>query len=448
MRLAGTTVRSAAAAGVVALLLAAGPATPPSGGALPLAALAPGAPQVNAASVAAAITGPLSDASLGAGAVGEVMDARTGQLLWAAAPHQALLPASAAKLLTAAAALTTLRATARPVTALVTAAPVSAGTLGGDLVLRGGGDVLLTAQPSGAWPARASLDQLAAGLVASGVRRVSGALVADGSRWQGPRVAPGWRPDYLTQGSVAPVTALGVDEGGEPLTSRGDRSGDPALEAVHALRAALTRHGVTVTGPDVAGTAPSAARTLVAVSGPTVAVAVAEMLQNSDNDMAESLARQVAAARGLPASFAGASQAVTAAVEALHVPVDGLNLVDGSGLSRDDRIAPATLGGLLHLAAAPSALGGRPELRPLVAALATAGFDGTLAPRYRGDPQKAAAGVVRAKTGALLGVSALAGSVVDAQGRELLFVLVSNAVTNRSSAESALDRAAAALASL
>ncbi len=448
MTVAHSTARvgGAAAALAVGLLLGSAPARSLAAPPPALPALPAEAPQPSAPTVAAALAGPLADPSLGAAVLGEVLDARSGQPLWQAAPNAPVRPASTAKLLTAAAALTTL--TTGPRTALLTAAPVTAGTLRGDLVLRGGGDVLLSAQPTAVWPARASMDELAAGLRAAGVRRVEGALMADGSAWQGPRVAPGWRPDYLSQGSVAPVSALGVDEGGEPLTARGDRGADPPLAAVRALRGAFARQAITVTGPDATGVAPTGARTLAAVSGPPAAVAVAEMLQNSDNDMAESLARQVAAARGLPTSFAGAAQAVTAAVDAMAVPVDGLNLVDGSGLSREDRVAPATLAALLHLAAAPAQLGGRPQLRPLITSLATAAFDGTLTKRYRSGQQRAAAGVVRAKTGALLGVSALAGSVVDLRGRELLFVLLSNGVTRRSSAEAALDRAASALAGL
>lgn len=445
----GSAARVLLAGGCAAALVAGSAASAASTtGQPPLAALPPGAPVPAPGTVAAALAGPLAAPSLGGQVVGEVLDGQTGAVLWQAAPQTPVLPASNAKLLTAAAALSTLPAGDRPTTSLVSAGTVSGGILTGDLVLRGGGDVLLGTGPAAVWPARATLEDLARRLRDAGVHQVTGALVADGSLWQGARTAPGWTDSYLVEGDVAPVTALGVDQAGEPL-GRGDRSGDPSAGAAAALRSALTRQGIAVGGPVVTGTAPSGARVLAAVAGPPVDVAVAEMLQNSDNDMAESLARRVALRRGLPATFSGAARAVSDAVADLHVPTGGLVLRDGSGLSRDDRVTPATLAALLRLAAAPAGSpGGRPELRPLVTALATAGFDGTLTRRYQAGPQASGAGVVRAKTGALLGVTALAGSVVDGSGREMLFVFVTNGAQRREAAEAAVDRAAAALGRL
>src|SRR5664280_3915170 len=115
-----------------------------------------------------------------------------------------------------------------------------------------------------------------------------------------------------------------------------------------------------------------------------------------------------------------------------------------SGLSRDDRLAPSTVVRLLVLAAAPD----HPELRPLLTGLPVAGFAGTLADRFRTGPSAPAAGVVRAKTGTLEDVSALAGVVVDADGRLLAFNITADAVPvgRVSPAEAALDRTAAVLA--
>ena len=62
------------------------------------------------------------------------------------------------------------------------------------------------------------------------------------------------------------------------------------------------------------------------------------MLRESNNVIAENLARQVALREGRPASFGGAAAAVTAVLRRLGVP-GGIRLVDGSGLSPRDRIA-------------------------------------------------------------------------------------------------------------
>jgi D-alanyl-D-alanine carboxypeptidase/D-alanyl-D-alanine-endopeptidase (penicillin-binding protein 4) len=398
------------------------------------------------AAVNAAISGPLSQPALG-GASGLVIDATTGQLLWSSSPNTAIAPASLTKILTAAAALATLGPQDSPTTALLTTGAVRGGVLGGDLYLRGSGDVLLSASGSAAWPARAGLDQLVAGLRAAGVTAIHGRLIGDGSLFTGPMTADSWVRSDVTAGSVAPVTALGVDEAGAAV-GRGNRSGDPRQDAVAALRTALTRAGITVTGYSAVGTTPVASRVVASVAGTPVRAAVAEMLENSDNDVAESLGRRVAIKLGYPATFAGAASAIRSAIAGLGISVTGLSLYDASGLSHDDRVAPATITAVLRLAAAPTSTGGRPALRPIIDGLSVAAFDGTLAPRYRIGDSLPGAGIVRAKTGSLSGVSSLGGSVVTQAGRQLLFVWVSDGVRSRAAAEAALDQAASALAGL
>ena len=408
---------------------------------LDAAAAIPGQAAVNTA-----IHGPLSEPAVG-DVNGLVIDATTGQLLWSRTPNSAIAPASLTKILTAAAALTTLGPQDVPTTTLATTGTVTSGVLAGDLYLRGSGDVLLSASGSGAWPARAGVDQLVAGLRAAGVTAIHGRLIGDGSLFTGPTTADSWEPSYVTGGSVAPVTALGVDEAGAAV-GRGNRSGDPRRDAIAALRTALGRAGITVTGKATVGTTPPAARVVASVAGTPVSASVEEMLENSDNDMAESLGRRVAIKLGRPATFAGAASAIRSAIADLGISDPGLALDDASGLSHNDRVAPGTIAAVLRLATVPAANGGRPQLRPIIDGLSVAAFDGTLAPRYRTGASVPGAGIVRAKTGSLTGVSSLAGSVVTASGRQLLFVWVSDDVRSRALAEAALDEAASALSGL
>jgi D-alanyl-D-alanine carboxypeptidase/D-alanyl-D-alanine-endopeptidase (penicillin-binding protein 4) len=172
---------------------------------------------------------------------------------------------------------------------------------------------------------------------------------------------------------------------------------------------------------------------------------VEHMLTASDNDLAEALARQVAVARGEPASFDGAGRAVAAVLREAGVPVDGARFADGSGLDRADAVPGRTLTALLALASSP----GRPALRPVLTGLPVAGFTGTLTGRYAaaGEPAvRGAAGVVRAKTGTLTGVNTLAGTAVDADGRLLAFAFAARGTTVPDRATAALDRLAAAVA--
>jgi serine-type D-Ala-D-Ala carboxypeptidase/endopeptidase (penicillin-binding protein 4) len=159
----------------------------------------------------------------------------------------------------------------------------------------------------------------------------------------------------------------------------------------------------------------------------------------------------VAISRDHPATFEGGTAAVAEVLAELGVPTDGLALLDGSGLSRGSRIAPETLGALLALAAGD---GADARLRPLVTGLPVAGFSGTLAERFdTAAAGRAGAGVVRAKTGTLTGVSSLAGVVArgddspPGQVRLLAFALMTDdvQVSNTLDARDALDRIAAAL---
>jgi D-alanyl-D-alanine carboxypeptidase/D-alanyl-D-alanine-endopeptidase (penicillin-binding protein 4) len=170
---------------------------------------------------------------------------------------------------------------------------------------------------------------------------------------------------------------------------------------------------------------------------------VQRMLGRSDNDLAEALARQVAIARGEPATFAGGALAVRAALTALGVDPKGFAMVDSSGLSPSDRARPAALVQLVALAVGPA----HPELSSVLAGLPVAAFSGTLGDRFKGSAATAA-GAVRAKTGTLDGVVSLAGYVEDAAGRTLVFAVVANgvALNATTSTENAVDRLTAGIA--
>ena len=244
--------------------------------------------------------------------------------------------------------------------------------------------------------------------------------------------------DPAFTGFVAPVAPLAV-ESGRAVPGRAARASDPALAATNAFAGLLASRGVTVTGVSRAA-APDGATPLARVESAQVADVVEHMLDESDNTVAEVLARLVAARTDRPATFDGAGEAVVAAVGALRVPTEGARFSGGSGLARGGVIAPRTLTATLVLAASKE----HPELRATLTGLPVAGVTGTLADRYAG--QDAAVGVVRAKTGTLTGASSLAGTVVDADGRLLVFAVVADRVAATDAARTALDAVASALA--
>ncbi len=392
-----------------------------------------------------------------------VTDLATGSVLFAHGSTVPATPASSAKLATAVAALSVLGPSARFTTRVV------AGPAPRSLVLVGGGDPTLAAgpYPAGEYPRPATLAALAAQaahwLLARGEHAVR--LRYDDSLFTGPLTAPGWATSYITTGNVTPITALSVDQGrltqdGQP-EDRDDpanyrpRSFTPDSDAAAAFARFLRGQGVKVlpgtgaipagAGEGRAGVVPAGAMTIASVRSPDVASIVGWMLRESNNVIAEYLARQVALRTGRPASFAGAAAAVMAADARLGIR-GGIQMVDGSGLSTLDLITPLALARLVGLAGE----GHQAALRAAVTGLPVAGFSGTLAPGQSvfGGFGPAALGRVQAKTGNLNTVLSLAGIVSDASGRPLAFAFMADHVPRGQLGQAAgvIDQMATALA--
>ncbi|MGW5091974.1 D-alanyl-D-alanine carboxypeptidase/D-alanyl-D-alanine endopeptidase [Streptomyces coelicoflavus] len=369
------------------------------------------------------------DPGLGEHRAAAVVDLTTGKRLYGLDSDAALTPASTTKIATAVAALTALGPDHR----LTTRTALEPDT--GELVLVGGGDPTLTAREDahGLASLRTLAEKTATALKKRDVRKVT--LSYDTTLYAGTDLHP-----IGVNENLARVTALMADEGRTDDSTSGPapRVPDPADAAARTFADLLKQHGITASPPGPSK-ATGRATTLATVSSPPLSALVERMLTNSDNDLAEALARHTAVATGKRADFAGAGAAVTARLKQLGLPVDGARFHDGSGLDRTDLITPDLLTALLTEAADPS----RPQLRAVLTGLPVAHFTGTLAGRYT----DGAAGLVRAKTGTLTGVNTLAGTVTTPDGHVLGFAFLTNATTDPWTAQTTLDRAATALAS-
>lgn len=400
--------------------------------------LTPTAPVPTAAGITEALAGQLDSPALGE-VTGVVMDSaapRGVAPLWERSGERAMVPGSTMKLLTAASALLSMNPTDRLATRVVP------GPTEDSVVLVGVGDPSLTDLPAGQdglYPEPARIDDLAAEVKQAHGRPVNTVYV-DTSLWSGPEQAPGWGPTDVADGYVAPVSPLMLDGGRtDPSQQDGPRSDDPAQAAGRALADALGASEVRD------GAAAANAPVLGSVSSPPIASLVEYMLTASDNVAAEALARQVAVSRDTEASFDGAARAVTESLVQAGYDVRGLQIADGSGLSRDNRVPARLLGSVLASAAAQSDSPSDVQfLRPILTGLPVAGGAGTLTDRFGDGSSVAGRGVVRAKTGTLSGASSLAGVVTDVDGRLLVFALLSNG-TSPADARPALDRVAATL---
>jgi D-alanyl-D-alanine carboxypeptidase/D-alanyl-D-alanine-endopeptidase (penicillin-binding protein 4) len=351
--------------------------------------------------------------SLGAtGAV--VVDLATGQTLYSRNESAALLPASNEKLAVAYGALTALGPAFRIETDVLA-------DDAGNLYLKGSGDPTLSS---------AQLRLLAQQVRAAGITTAAG-VFGDESWFDTRRTAVGWKPSFYIEESP-PLSALIVDRG----RVGGGTSSDPALAAAQLFRAALVRAGVRVARGAAHGVAPADAAVVASVDSPTLLSIVHWMDRESDNFYAEMLLKELGAVQvGRGSTSAGAGY-VTGLLSAAGVPLAGVRIVDGSGLSLLDRMTASALASLLVT------MWRDPELRgALVTSLPLAGVSGTLDDRMRSGPAR---GVVRAKTGTTSNASALSGFVAD---RYVFSILQNGYPISFTWARRAQDRFAAVLAS-
>jgi D-alanyl-D-alanine carboxypeptidase/D-alanyl-D-alanine-endopeptidase (penicillin-binding protein 4) len=243
----------------------------------------------------------------------------------------------------------------------------------------------------------------------------------DISAYSGPTIAPGWDLADIDGGDIAPMEAVMLDGGRtQPVSAESRRSNTPALDAGRALAVALKVDPAKVT---VLPTGNSGGQEIASVQSPPLIERLRQMMNESDNVMAESIGREVAAEQNRPESFDGGVQAVLSQLDKAKIDTGSARLLDSSGLSVDDRLTAETLDGVVNAAAGSD----QPKLRPLLDLLPIAGGSGTLSNRYLDtDAGRAAAGYLRAKTGSLTGTNSLAGIVTDASGRVLTFAFISN----------------------
>ncbi len=409
-----------------------------------------------------------------------VRDGQTGAVLLDRGGDELRIPASTTKLLSAAAIgqafspgetlRTVVREGDRPDQVVLVA--------GGDSLLAPGkGDADAVAGHAGL---RDLAEQVAAALTKSRTTAVT--LYVDETYADGPTTAPTWSPTFRSSGITGAVAMLGLSSqravGGRPgpadpvaavrsrfaqqlealgidvtVAARGNAPGTPGSPMPTPGTSRATATGGATTTPDEAPTDPAneGATGAASAGGPGSVLGSVESapvrdqlalaLTDSDNALTEILARQAAYRSGAGTDFAAVGAWVVTQVAALGLATDGVRLVDASGLSRENRVRADLLADVLVLGYD----GTHPVLRRALDGLPIAGLTGTLADRLTGSDH-AAAGRARAKTGTLTGANALAGSVVDDDGRLLVFVgMVAGAGTN--DARAALDRLVATVAS-
>ncbi len=415
-----------------------------------------------------------------------------------------MMPGSAMKIVTAATAGETLGWDYRFETRIVSMVPLDSGVLGDDLYIVGGGDPSISERSDTPGTLRA----IARKLREAGIARIEGGIIGDDDLFDDRGIGDGWTLDNLPYGYSAPISALEYNEGSADLLIRaGAQEGDPVTIQVRpdgtdlqvennlvtvaesgngaltlqrlpgssrvlvqgqipakaapfvrtasvdnptrffasALRKALVAEGIQVAGdaidideleskPDLAR-----ARTLVSHKSPPLGELVSSMMKVSQNQYAEMLLRNIGASGASGASGAMGVRKAREVLQRWNIPDDSVVIADGSGLSRYNYVTSDALVRILQVMRADAR-----HASAFAESLPVAGRDGTLARRLSGT---AAAGKVRAKTGTVDNVRAIAGYVETADGDTLVFSMIANNFTVASGViDAAADQALIRLA--
>ena len=333
----------------------------------------------------------------------KVVDVETGEVVYEKNPYKLHHPASTTKLFTAATALARLGSDYQFETTLYVDADADTQVIG-DIYFKGRADPVLQPQ---------DIVKLADTLLEVGVESIQGDIVVDTAYLDTVREGPGWmwddRPLRISALSIRQI---------EPEPGTRSR----ALACGYLLKNELIEKGIEMTGDVVPGTVPLDARTVAKHLSPPLADIVKLMNKPSDNWIAELLFKTVGAeVMGEPGTWAKGRDAVNEFLEEITGEPPAHRFVDGSGLSRYNLLNADLLTKLLIYIYQDF------ELMPeYLASLPVAGVDGTLSNRMQG---MYAEKVLRAKTGTLSGVSALAGYTVTADEEVFAFgILISHYV--------------------
>jgi D-alanyl-D-alanine carboxypeptidase/D-alanyl-D-alanine-endopeptidase (penicillin-binding protein 4) len=353
--------------------------------------------------------------------------------------ESARIPASTMKAVTSAGALLQMGPDFRFQTRVIAGAQtVRRGkALVGPIYLKGSGDPVLATRTyaAGYLAGRATeMGGLARPLRTKGIRLVRGAIVADERVFDSRRMGPGWPSYYRLYAS--PLSGLATNQN-YAGNGRAAYVSSPTVAAAQRLKATLDGFGVAQVGALRAGAAPAGGRVLATATSPRLPVILRAMNLSSDNFIAETLAKDV----GAYASGRGTTRVGTSRTRALlaerGIVGAGDRLVDGSGLSRDNRLSATTLVRLFAAADADPEWGAA-----LIGSLARGG-EGTLVRRFTSGP---ATKRVRAKTGYLNGVSAITGRIISRRGARYAFAMLMN-TADIGGARATQDRVVTLLAS-
>jgi D-alanyl-D-alanine carboxypeptidase/D-alanyl-D-alanine-endopeptidase (penicillin-binding protein 4) len=379
------------------------------------------------------VAGPASAAGLGQ-FEGFVMNASTGETLLDRNGQTPARTGSVMKTLTTATALNDLGGDYRIPTTVVSE---GAGTI----AIVGHGDPTLSAGGGTVYPGAPTLADLAQQVKARLGDTPVSTIVTDDTYWNDADAwDPTWPVSERTIGYQPEVMALMVDgDRANPAAATSPRSTDPVGRAGAAFRTALANAGVVGAGSaTITKRATTGSDTIAEVQSQPVSTLIGQMIPNSDNTLAEMLARVSSKQSGSDGSAASLTGVYQKALSAYGLNPAGIVIKDGSGESGANAVSPALVSQLMVKVAA-----GEKGLGTLAQSLPVAGVSGTLSSRFTG-ANAVARGKVHAKTGWIDTANTLGGYIDAADGTRLTFGFYALG-SSRAAALPALDAITAAV---
>lgn len=322
-----------------------------------------------------------------------VVDLKTKEIVEAYNQATPLIPASITKSLTVASALRKSGDDYRYHTKVYATGPVKDGVLNGNLLIVGSGDPSLGADvdPKGT----DICAEIAAALKHHKINQINGKIITDSSIFTDSPTHPTWGSGDLE---------LYYGTGCHGLNYHRNASGRKAVKNPQAVLVAditktLTDAGITVSGGDLPSREHK--KLLVDHVSPPVSEIMRSCMMRSDNLYAEALLRTYALLAAKNGATSVGADKETSYWSAKGAPMTGVKIVDGSGLSRSNRMTAQFLSYILESMA---------DDETYVSFFPLAGLEGTVKKLFKNTPLE---GYVALKTGTMRGVRCLAGYKLD-----------------------------------
>lgn len=350
-----------------------------------------------------------------------IIDLADGSTLAELNADKPLIPASIMKCVTTATLLDRMSEDARFHTRVYTTGPVRDGVLEGNVVVVGSGDPSLNSRHVDGNSDICA--EIAEALAREGVSTIGGRIVVDEEIWSGPAVPPSWMSGDLPHAYGTGSHGLNFED-----NASGSRSvANPAAVFDTRLRSALSRRGITVAGESVRE---GERQLLVDHQSVPLDEIMRSCMMRSDNQYAEALLRIYAVESGAKGNTSDAAARETSYWKKHKAPMAGVNIIDGSGLSRQNRVTARFMAHVLSK---------RADNPYYASFFPLAGQEGTLKNFLVDTPLE---GYVAMKTGSMKGIQCYAGYKLDDDYAPThIIVVMLNDMTNRSAAREAVRRA-------